>query len=271
MHGCKLVFFDIDGTLLDQRTNRVPPRTVRAVAALRERGVRVVVATGRHPLELDGAGLDGMVFDGYAAANGQMCLDENRVLFAGFPIEGEGLAALQRLYSQREMLVWFFEESQSYVNRPDEQMAAMSAQVSGLVPEVRDFGNESLYQAVAFVRPEAEAHLAAQLPGCRLQRWGAEGVDIIAADGGKVEGMRIFLERFGLNVSECMAFGDQHNDLDMLRFAGVGVAMGNATPEVKAAADYVTRAVDDGGIASALERFGVLEEGWDEAAAGWPS
>lgn len=55
-----------------------------------------------------------------------------------------------------------------------------------------------------------------------------------------------------------MAFGDGENDMDMLRFAGVGVAMGNAPDSVKACADYVTGGVDSGGIFSALQRCGLL-------------
>ena len=253
----KLVFFDIDGTLLSQRTNRVPATTRVAVAALRRRGVRVVVATGRHPIELDAAGLDGMLFDGFAAANGQMCLDGARRLFVGHPIPAQGVQALVSLAEQGE-LIWFFGEDDSYASRGDELLAQLSDATTGLMPEVRPYDGETVYQAVAFVSVEEEPELAAKLPGCRLQRWGAQGVDIIAADGGKVEGMKAFLTRFGCTCEECMAFGDQHNDLDMLRFAGIGIAMGNGAPEVKKAADYVTSSVDEDGVLRALEHFGLI-------------
>ena len=56
-----------------------------------------------------------------------------------------------------------------------------------------------------------------------------------------------------------MAFGDGENDMDMLRFAGVGVAMGNACDAVKAAADYVTDTVDNDGIEKALRHFGLID------------
>lgn len=262
----RIVFFDIDGTLRSERTGVVPARTRRAVAALRQRGIRVVVATGRHPLELDRAGLEGMVFDGYAAANGQMCLDGNRQLFAGFPIGAQGSAALVELFMRKELLLWFFGESEQYANRDDEMLARLSNETTGLTPEVRAYDGMTLYQAVAFARVDEEQKLAARLPGCKLQRWGLAGVDIIADDGGKVEGMKAFLERFGCTREESMAFGDQHNDVDMLRFAQIGVAMGNSGDEVSAAADYVTAEVDDEGIVLALEHFGVLEEGWDDGA-----
>ena len=56
-----------------------------------------------------------------------------------------------------------------------------------------------------------------------------------------------------------MAFGDGGNDIGMLRHAGIGIAMGNANDEVKAAADYVTASVDEDGIYKALKHFGVIE------------
>lgn len=264
-HKVRIVFFDIDGTLRSERSGRVPARTVRAVRALRRQGVRVVIATGRHPIELDGAGLEGMTFDGYAAANGQMCLDGVRHLFAGFPIGEEGTSALVRLFGQGDLLLWFFGVDESYANISDERLDLLSNATTGLAPEVRPYDGMTLYQAVALIGVEEEDALAAALPGCRLQRWGSEGVDIIAADGGKVEGMKAFLERFGCTREQSMAFGDQHNDLDMLRFAGIGVAMGNGGAEVRAAADHVTTSVDDDGIVRALEHFGVLAPGWDEA------
>lgn len=258
----KVVFFDIDGTLFSTSANRVPEDAREAVAALRARGIRVVIATGRHPIELDGAHLEGMAFDGYAAANGQMCLDGARQLFAGCPIPAQGTHALAGLYERKEMLLWFFSETESFTNFADEGLFAMAEDVSGVRPAVRPYEGETLYQAVAFVSEEDEPALAALLPGCSLQRWGTEGVDIIAESGGKVDGMKAFLSRFGCTPEECMAFGDQRNDLDMLRFAGIGVAMGNATPAVKQAADYVTASVDSGGVVQALEHFGMLERGW---------
>ena len=259
----RLVFFDIDGTLLSPRTNRMPERAIRAIRALRERGVRVVIATGRHPIELGGAHLDDLEFDGYAAANGQMCLDGDKSLFAGFPIGPDGVAALARMFDQGTSLLWLFGVDDSYANRYDETLFAMAQQVSGTTPDIRTRAEGVIYQAVAFVGIEDEPELQRMLPGCRLQRWGTKGVDIIAEDGGKVEGMRAFLERFGCGRDECMAFGDQHNDIDMLRFAGIGIAMGNGTPEAREAADYVTATVDEDGVALALEHFGLLEPDWD--------
>ena len=208
-------------------------------------------------IELDEAGLDGMAFDGYAAANGQMCLDADRRLFAGCPIPRHGIDALVRLAAEGEP-IWFFGEADGFASCDNALLRELASVTTGTVPKVRPYGGEPIYQAVAFVDERDEPSLAAQLPGCRLQRWGALGVDVIAEDGGKVEGMKAFLRRFGCSREECMAFGDQHNDVDMLAFAGIGVAMGDGAAAVREAADYVTSAADDDGIARALRHFGLI-------------
>ena len=66
------------------------------------------------------------------------------------------------------------------------------------------------------------------------------------------------LARYGLSPEECISFGDSENDIGMLQAAGIGVAMGNATPDAQAAADYVTDDCDDDGVANALRHFELI-------------
>ncbi len=81
---------------------------------------------------------------------------------------------------------------------------------------------------------------------------------ITPANGGKDLGVAAMLERLGIDASEAIAFGDGENDLSMFSAAGKSVAMGNAQDTVKAAATYVTTAVDDDGIYNAAKHFGLL-------------
>ena len=74
-----------------------------------------------------------------------------------------------------------------------------------------------------------------------------------------MSGIQKVLEHYGIRREEIIAFGDGENDMDMLQFAGIGVAMGNAGPEVKEAADYVTEHIDEDGLEKALRHYGLLE------------
>ena len=94
-----------------------------------------------------------------------------------------------------------------------------------------------------------------QLSDCKMSRWNQYAVDIIPKSGGKIAGIRYILSRLGIGLDETAAFGDGENDIDMLRCAGVGIAMGNASEIVKQQADYITDSVDQDGLANALKHF----------------
>ena len=97
-----------------------------------------------------------------------------------------------------------------------------------------------------------------ELRFCRATQWNDAAYDIIAEEAGKRKGIEAFLKHYSISPKEIMAFGDGENDIDMLLYAQIGVAMGNANDKVKEAADYVTDRVDKEGIKKALEEYGVI-------------
>ena len=86
-------------------------------------------------------------------------------------------------------------------------------------------------------------------------RWHPDFTDLIPADGGKPEGMKRFMRHYGWTREQTIAFGDGGNDADMLAFAGIGVAMGNAVDALKKVADYVTAPIGEDGIYKACEHL----------------
>lgn len=82
--------------------------------------------------------------------------------------------------------------------------------------------------------------------------------DITRSGADKGNALRMLAAHEGLDISECIAFGDGGNDISILRAAGIGVAMGNAADGVKASADYVTTHIDDDGIANAFRHFELI-------------
>ena len=106
--------------------------------------------------------------------------------------------------------------------------------------------------------PERDEELRQAMPDCFVTRWCDVFCDIVPSNSSKPAGIRAALEHYGLRQEETIAFGDGGNDIPIIEYAGIGVAMGNATDDVKAAADYVTDTVDEDGVVTALQRFGVL-------------
>ena len=117
---------------------------------------------------------------------------------------------------------------------------------------------QRILQFSPFITAAHEATLMAGLEHCTSARWHQAFCDITSLDADKGKGLAAMAARLGLDISETMAFGDGANDIPIIRTAGVGVAMGNAGPDVKAAADYTTTPVDDDGIRNALVRYGVI-------------
>jgi hydroxymethylpyrimidine pyrophosphatase-like HAD family hydrolase len=96
------------------------------------------------------------------------------------------------------------------------------------------------------------------LPHCRLPRWHPGFSDLVNADNSKAIGIDCILHHYGIDRNECIGFGDGGNDIEMLEYCGIGVAMGNADDSVKSHADFVTTSVDEEGIEHALTALNII-------------
>ena len=256
----KAVFFDVDGTLVSHKTKSVPDSAKKAVEMLRKKGIKVFLSTGRHVHELKRMPTNEMDFDGYVILNGQVGLDEKKNIIFSNPFGKEDVEGLLDIFHKKEYPFVLVNADGHYMNFINEFVEEAMAGVSTAVPPVRAYQGEELYQATVFVLPEGDLEFSKKLPaGCKMARWGIHGADIIAAKGGKAVGMQFFSDLMGILPEEMMAFGDAQNDMDMIEYAGIGIAMGNAEDDLKEIADYVTTDVDDDGIMNALCKYNLLD------------
>lgn len=255
----KAAFFDVDGTLLSHKTRSVPESARRAVAQLRRQGVRCIVATGRQMQEMEKLPIADMEFDGYVTLNGQLVLDGEKKILFGTPLAGRAKDFLVQAFAEKTFPALLVEEEKVYLNFEDERVRVLQEAISSPVPPLGNYSGRDIYQVCAYLNPEDECLVAPIAGECVMTRWAFGGMDIIAKGGGKITGIRRYLEDLGIRPWETIAFGDGENDIEMLRFAGIGVAMGNAWDTVKAAADYVTADIDEDGVAKALHHFGLIE------------
>lgn len=254
----KVVFFDVDGTLVSHTQKAVPAGTRAAVEELKRSGIRCVMATGRPPQELPNLPVADIAFDGYITLNGQTCYDWEMNLLASNPIKGAGMERLAKMFREKEQPMALVDLRGMYINFENEFVRRAMADVSTAVPEIREYDGADIFQAVIFAERDADASVAAMLPDCQITRWNPKGLDVLPGNGGKVAGIRQYLEHHGIAAEEAMAFGDGDNDKEMLEFVGIGVAMGNAVDTAKEKADYITAHVDDDGVAKALRHFGLI-------------
>lgn len=254
----KAIFFDIDGTLVSFKTHAVPQSAVRALRELREKGILVFIATGRHELLVDN--VDISLFDGIVSLNGQCVRAGGEVIHTNV-MAPEDVAAAVR-YSAEHGIATIFESIDFIRLNTVTDMARRGAALIDLkLPRPEDISDMASYpmlQLISFVGEEQERDMMRGMTKSETTRWTPLLCDIMPHGGGKHIGIQKMLDHFGILREESMAFGDGDNDITMLRHAGIGVAMGNADPCVKEAADYVTTGVDGDGVARALRHFGIL-------------
>ena len=255
----KAVFFDVDGTLVSHKSKSVPESARKAIYELKEKGIKVFLSTGRHIREILDLPTNDIEFDGYVLLNGQLGLDKNKNLVFSHPFSQSDAKGLVEIFQGKEYPFVLVNDKGHYMNFVDDITRMALASVSTAIPPIMEYKGEALYQATVFIAAEKDEEFAKVLPkGCKLARWGSHGADIIAADGGKAVGMQFFGQWLGITPEEMMAFGDAQNDMDMMEYAGIGIAMGNAEECLKKIADDVTTDVDDDGIWNALKKYDVL-------------
>ncbi|MBQ3295464.1 MAG: Cof-type HAD-IIB family hydrolase [Erysipelotrichaceae bacterium] len=255
----KAIFFDIDGTLLSHATRSVPESTIRAIRKAKEKGIKIVVATGRVIEEIKKLPLQDIDFDAYLTLNGNVCLDKDLKMFAGHEIDHGETEILVSIFKASRIPFVLIGENSRYINYVDDVVIRTQMSTHGTIPDIDQYHGEKIYQCLAFVDHEMRMKLDNILDECKITSWNETGIDIISKNGGKDAGIQSFLDKEGILLEQTMAFGDGENDAQMLEYVKIGVAMGNSKPLLKEIADYVTADIDDDGIEKAMIHFGLIE------------
>lgn len=118
---------------------------------------------------------------------------------------------------------------------------------------------EPIYQVVLVATEGESERIQKQFPRVKLTRSSPYSMDVISEEQSKVKGIERVGQRYGFDLSEVIAFGDSDNDIEMLSQVGIGVAMGNASQQVKENARYTTADNNDDGISKALAHYGLIQ------------
>ena len=153
-----------------------------------------------------------------------------------------------QLFDDHAYSLVMVEQNDNYINYLNDMAKETYEMLHIKIPRFDCNHGNDIYQLIAYIDEVDEQHLMNQLPHYKAVRWNALGIDILPKNSGKIIGTQETLNHFKIDVNECIAFGDGENDIDMLQLVGVGVAMDNAHPNVKAIADDFCFSVDDDGI-----------------------
>ncbi|MFC5712350.1 Cof-type HAD-IIB family hydrolase [Thalassorhabdus alkalitolerans] len=254
-----IVFFDIDGTLYTKEMI-VPPSTKEAIAELKNKGVYVAIATGRAPFMFEEL-REELGIETFVSFNGSYVVAEGEVIEKK-PLNFNYLTRLkEHAESQNHPMVFVdHEDFRSTVSNHPHIVESVGGLKLPYPSEDPDYFKErEIYQALLFCSGHEEHVYLHSHPKFDFVRWHNLAVDVLPQGGSKAEGIKTVARHLGFTIDEAAAFGDALNDIQMLEMVGTGVAMGNALDKTKAAADFVTASVDEGGIRAGLETLGLLE------------
>ena len=266
-----LVIFDLDGTLLNS-DKTISPANYAALERAAAMGVHIVPATGRVYQGMPEV-VRSLPFVRYAVSvNGAEIYDtkEKKVLHKE-ELEPEEAVAIYEYLSSLPALCDAYVEGWGYMDRSYydhiEEFAAqpyvlkMFRELRTPVDDMKGFlAQHKVQKVMAFFndmdRRAVEMERVKELfPNTAISSSIANNIEINAQKATKGGALLNLCAVLGIDVKDSMAFGDGSNDLIMIRNAGIGVAMGNAYPGLKAAADFVTLTCDEDGVAHAIEQF----------------
>jgi len=261
----RLLALDLDGTIIDSRM-RVSPRVRRALRSAVDAGVHVILASGRFFRTVRLFAQDLGIEEPLICYQGALIQDPNsaQVYFKrGVPLHlaGEFVNFVQEhgwdlgiciddcIYAQHDATRLRFYAEYSPVENElqlvDDLRSILSSEPLKLVVVTEE-------EQAAMVRDMLQERFAGRL---RIMRSFSQFVEGTSLEASKGRALAFLAGRLGATQAETMAIGDNDNDVDMVAWAGLGVAMGNASAAVKAVADYVAPSLEEDGAAEAIERF----------------
>ena len=254
------LFFDYDGTLVDRHENiyTPTPTTLRAIELLQSKGYLVCLATGRSYSYIPESGID---FDCMITANGGYTFHKNEVLLK-VPFDKELLAEMFEYFDKNNMVCISEHEKNCYVNFYEDENFLEKIKSFNLVQsQFKPYNgeDEEFYKLLVIYHRHEEFEAFDEKFGSRvsatLPHLGLTSCDVNPLGVTKADGIKAIVEHFGIDFENTYAFGDGGNDLGMVRFAGMGYIMANASEAVRAQAPAIAPSNAQDGLAQVVEKW----------------
>ena len=258
MNPIKIIFFDVDGTLIDMQRKRITEVTRDALKRLQARGIKICMATGRTPVTLPR--IEGITFDAYLTFNGSYCFAGDQEIFSR-PIARKDVEQLLKNAAALNRPVSIATRDRVAANGRDDDLVEYYSFAHLEVDVPEDFDQVlrgEVYQVMLGCRMEERPALMRGVENAKIAAWWDRAVDVIPASGGKGAGVAQILKYFGFDRSQAMAFGDGNNDIEMLQAVDHGIAMENGSDDLKAVASDVCGHVAEDGVYHYCVQHGLL-------------
>ena len=263
----KMIATDMDGTLLKHH-HEITPRTKKVLLEAKNKGITIVVATGRPFQTIKKYIVEHPYIDYFIVNNGAAIYDTNK---KGYIIEHafdgntvEKLLAFASTYTPHYEV---HTEHAIYVHGTlrERFFIEMSKKLNGYEPHVLPLNDPSIFNDINVTKLllieedekkyERLKEATKAFGDYEVIQSQVAYIDVNVANISKGNAIEELSKQLNISLNDIIAFGDQENDLSMIQTSGFGVAMDNAVQKVKNAASYITESADDEGVAKAIEKF----------------
>lgn len=265
----KLVTIDIDDTLVNS-AKEITPRVKAAVQAATAAGVKIVLTTGR-PITgvqayLNELGLNNLEDQYVVTYNGAMIQTTAGTTIGGNPLNHAAYVKLANWAVEHDYYIQVESSAEAFTPSRKVNPAASGENYMINMPlnvvDVADMDPELAYVKFMFIEPadrlqavRADLDQTDFAQEFTFVQSSTQFLEVLNQAASKGNALRTLAAHLNIDISETMAIGDQANDLTMIEAAGLGVAMGNAVPAIKAAAQEETTTQNEDGVGVALEKF----------------
>ena len=257
----KIVFFDIDDTLRVKATGYMPESIQYVFKSLKDKGILTGIASGR---ALYGVvpEIKALEPDYFVTINGTYVVDKKGQEIVNNPLPRDIVAKYVEWAKSEGIEYGFAGKDKPVVSKRCDLVDNALEPVYGICDVDSDFYlTNDVYHMWTFSERNDQLQLPEELASqIRLVPWHEHSSDVVQKDISKASGVAHVLEKNNWKPLNAMMFGDGPNDMEIFDYVGLTVAMGNAVPELKEKADFVTKTVEEDGILYALEEFGLVEK-----------
>lgn len=202
-----------------------------------------------------------MEFDGYVTVNGQYCYLPDGTTLRFAPFKRSWVEESIRLGVEHGFFASYHQRDLISINGFHDGVKKFYDSFNNPIPPFRsndEIDKDQILSIIPFVHEDMDDFLREALPECQAVRWNPHSVDLAPKSGGKDVGIQTVISHFGISPEECLAIGDGGNDVSMLQFVGIGVAVGGARPETKAVADFIAPEVSHDAVLKTFRQFGII-------------
>lgn len=251
--------FDNDSTLFDHGSHRIHEETIEVLRKLKEKGYKLAMNTSRSYAEMKNIPQEVLdLMDVLILLNGAYVVEDGKVEVAY--LDDEDVRRCIDFFDTHDVTYRYCtDDGGGYLNREDEEHAAIFERLYGMRPPVKKYEGEKVLQILYYAIGALREEIISLSDNAEFSILNIAG-EIFPKGRNKGKAMLLAAESYGIAPDKVCAFGDSGNDIEMIQMAGLGIAMGNASYECKRAADYVTAPVSEEGISEALVHFGFLEK-----------